>query len=156
MEKELWEIFHSSVHTACVNDYNKIQLDAWAPAEMNEEAWANRMISIQPFVVFHEQKAVGYADLQPDGYIDHFYVHGDYRGKGVGRLMMGIIDERAKEFDRLYAQVSKTAMPFFKKHGFTVIKEQAVSVRGVELNNYLMERRSPPNDYYPESSTDQR
>jgi putative acetyltransferase len=41
--------------------------------------------------------------------------------------------------DGLWSDVSITAKPFFERQGFVVIKQQTVNLRGVDLDNYLME-----------------
>jgi putative acetyltransferase len=38
----------------------------------------------------------------------------------------------------LTSDVSKTALPFFEKNGFKIVKEQVVYKKGVKLINYKM------------------
>ncbi|MBA4191138.1 MAG: GNAT family N-acetyltransferase, partial [Planctomycetaceae bacterium] len=87
-------------------------------------------------------QAIGFADLEPDGHIDRFFVHADHQGCGVGSTMMKSLVAEAMRTNcqRLFAEVSITARPFFERHGFTVLAEQEVVVRGVALTNYRMER----------------
>lgn len=84
-EDKLWRVFYSSIHQVCSNNYNEEQLQAWAPADLDKSIWAFKMRSIKPYVAFDGDKVIGYADLQKDGKIDHFFVHGDHQGQGVGR-----------------------------------------------------------------------
>ncbi|HSG51668.1 MAG TPA: GNAT family N-acetyltransferase, partial [Rheinheimera sp.] len=86
---------------------------------------------------------VGFADVQPDGYIDFFFCHHAYQGKGVGKALMQHLLKTGKRqgIKCFYANVSLTAMPFFQHFGFNIVREQQVVVRGVALSNYLMERR---------------
>ena len=42
----------------------------------------------KPFVAEIEGQIVGYADLQEDGYIDHFFVSGSMARRGVGSALM--------------------------------------------------------------------
>jgi putative acetyltransferase len=85
---------------------------------------------------------VGYADLQPNGYIDHFFVAGNHARQGVGqRLMNHLIEQAAvRDISRLEVQASRTAEPFFIRNGFTVVARQQVTVRGVSMPNALMIR----------------
>ena len=85
---------------------------------------------------------VGFAEFEPSGYIDCFYVHHEYQGKGVGSALMVSIFGKAEQDDikRIFAEVSITARPFFEAKGFKVVKEQTVTLRGVQLTNFVMEK----------------
>jgi len=100
------------------------------------------MASIQPFIAELDGVIVGYADLQPDGLIDHFFCHHTYQGKGVGRALMNYIFSLADErkIPRLYSHVSITAKPFFERFGFSIESEQTVEIRGEALSNFNMVR----------------
>lgn len=90
MECRLWDICYSAIHTQCIKDYSPEQLKAWAPANVknvNENIllddsfhknWHAKVNALDPFVAKLNNQIVGYADLQPDGLIDHFFVHGDW------------------------------------------------------------------------------
>lgn len=81
-EIALFNVFYSSVHTVALHYYTHEQIDARAPAEIDHEQWANHMRELSPIVVELDGEIAGYADLQPNGYIDHFYVSGTYSGQG--------------------------------------------------------------------------
>ena len=139
-EQELWRLFFKTIHEVNCRDYSVNQINAWAPADLSEEVWCNKIQSISPFVVEHSGKIIGYSDLQDSGYIDHFFCHSDYQGLGVGRLLMSYILKKAHEkgISELSSDVSVTAKPFYEKMGFSVVKEQFVEVRGCKLKNYHM------------------
>ena len=82
-----------------------------------------------------EGKIIAYADIQPDGYIDHFYCHYNYQGQGVGSALFSALEKEAKEKGilEMYSNVSITARPFFEAMGFSVAKDQ-------KLKNYRMVR----------------
>jgi putative acetyltransferase len=139
-EAALREVFYSSIHQLAARDYSAEQLDAWAPHDHDALAWASRIQGIKPFVAQDGGKIAGYADLQPTGYIDHFFVAGDAGGQGVGTALMRHIHERARAsgIDRLSANVSLTAQPFFERHGFQVLERHMPVIRGVALANAHM------------------
>lgn len=144
-EAELWSVFYTSIHQVCSNNYSEEQIQAWAPADLDQAIWVKKMQSLKPYVAIDGRKIVGYADLQIDGKIDHFFVHGDHQGQGVGNRLMNKILKVGVNKDRLYSEVSHTAKPFYEKNGFTVTKVQKVTMRAVELTNSLMERCSSRN-----------
>jgi predicted GNAT family N-acyltransferase len=71
-------------------------------------------------LAFVEGKAVGTGRLLPDGHIGRMAVLPEFRGRGIGGLMLAKLVEQARaRGDRevaLSAQVH--AVPFYRAHGF--------------------------------------
>ena len=139
---ELRRVFMSSIHTIARGFYTGEQLQAWAPAVHDEEAWARKMAAMRPFVAVVRDQVAGYADLQPAGHIDHFFVAGGFAGQGVGTALMRHLLEvaAARGLSRLTADVSLSAEAFFARHGFVVDARQTVEARGVALANARMSK----------------
>lgn len=139
-EPALSLVYFSAVHEIARADYTAAQLDAWAPRQYDGAAWAARMQGIRPFVAKRRGNIVGYADVQPNGYIDHFFVIGSAARTGVGTLLMRRIHETAtqRSIPLLTSHVSITARPFFEKFGFEVVAPQNVTIRGVPMINFQM------------------
>jgi putative acetyltransferase len=141
-ELALFEIYYSAIHLIAKNNYSEEQLNAWAPADLDRELWVNRIRGINPFVAEVDGKPVGYADVQQNGYIDHFFVSGDYPRKGVGRALMNAIHSESNRLSitELTSNVSQTAQPFFERFGFVVVEQRKPVIRGVEVPNALMRK----------------
>lgn len=141
-EISLFSVFLSSVHTLASHYYTHEQIAAWAPSDIDPDHWTNRMRALRPFVVEVDGEIAGYADVQPNGYIDHFYVSGAYPRQGVGTLLMDRIHEEARErgIGELTSNVSKSAEAFFLRHGFHVVERGFPGCRGVTLQNALMRK----------------
>ena len=139
-EQELWELFYNTIHTINIHDYNQTQVDSWAPADLDINIAIKKFREINPFVVIKNEKIVGYADIQSDGYIDHFYCHHQFQRQGVGRFLFSMIKEKALKngISQMYSNVSITAKPFFEAMGFWVEKEQIVEVKNQEFKNFRM------------------
>ncbi|WP_439626260.1 GNAT family N-acetyltransferase [Gemmata sp.] len=137
----LFDLFHGTVHRVNSRDYTPEQLRAWAPGEMNAARWAT-LADRYAVVAECEGRVAGFADLEQDGHVDRFFTHADFQGRGVGTAMMAAVRSEAERIGarRLFAEVSVTARPFFERHGFVVLAEQRVVVRGVALTNFRMER----------------
>lgn len=142
----LRDVFFSSVHGLASRDYSPAQLAAWAPLAYDPAAWAARLQANQPFVAEIGGHPVGFADVQPSGYIDQFFVDGAHAGRGVGQALMARLIEEASRrgITTLTAQVSLRAEPFFTRHGFEVEARQVVERQGVMLRNARMRRLLPP------------
>lgn len=139
----LWEIYWGAIHNVSTRDYSAEQLEAWAPSSFDSELWKTRILALDPFVAEIDGQIVGYSDLQPQGLIDHFFVHYLWQGRGVGRILMQEIETRARHggIPNLEAHVSVTAKPFFEKSHFHVVAEQDHEIRGITLRNYIMRRQ---------------
>ena len=101
------------------------------------------MRGIAPFVAELGGEIIGYADLQSNGYIDHFFVSPAVARQGTGSMLMKKIHETAlaQGIESLSAEVSVTARPFFEKWGFAVDAAQTVSIGGQTLNNFRMSKK---------------
>ena len=139
---QLFDVFFSAVHLVASRDYTAEQVAAWAPVDSDMAAWADRMRTIRPFVVSVDGEIGGYADVQPNGYITHFFVSGHHPRRGIGALLMRRLHEEAESLglDRLSADVSLTAEPFFRHFGFEVVERRLPVRRGVTLDNALMRK----------------
>ena len=139
----LREIFRSAILRHAAADYDANQVAAWVANADDASAFDARMRLRRPLVALLADRPVGYADLQPDGLIDHFFVAGEHGRRGVGNALMTCIHAvaRARGIDALRADVSRTAQGFFRRHGFRGEVEQAVEVRGVVLHNLPMHKR---------------
>lgn len=141
-EKTLWQIKYQTIRKINIKNYSEQQVKAWAPEIFDAEQWSKRLIDMNPYVAEIDGTIVGYADIQADGYIDHFFCHYQYQGQGIGKALMQALfkDAQAKKAKRFYSHVSITAKPFFEHFGFRVIKEQRVKIQGQLLTNFVMEK----------------
>lgn len=141
-EAGLFEVFHSAIHQVASRDYSPEQIEAWAPADLDREVWTARMRGIDPFVVEADGFPIAYADLQENGYIDHFFVSGNTPRQGAGRLLMEAIHAKAarRKLKMLTSDVSRTAQPFFEHFEFEIIERRAPKIRGIEVPNALMRK----------------
>ena len=141
-EKELWELFYNTIHNVNIRDYDKNQIAAWAPDDLDINIALQKFRDIDPFVVIKDGRIIGYADIQSDGYIDHFYCHHEFQRQGVGKMLFAALEKEARESGvlEMYSNVSITARPFFEAMGFSVEKEQIIQVGDQQLKNYRMVR----------------
>ncbi|MFC4278304.1 GNAT family N-acetyltransferase [Achromobacter aloeverae] len=141
-ESALFGIFYSAIHRIAARDYTAEQIQAWAPADLDQNIWRERMRCIRPFIAQIDGCIVGYADLQDHGYIDHFFVSGFHPRQGIGNALMARIHEEATKrgIRELSADVSRTAQPFFESHGFLIVELRTPIQRGVVVPNALMRK----------------
>lgn len=148
--EDVARLFHETVRTVNAGDYSPEQLKAWAPDDIHFKDWKAACTEVYTIVAVPEDNHMisGFAMLKESGYVDCFYVHHLWQGKGAGRQLMKHLISRAlsQGNDLLTSEVSITAVPFFRKFGFRIIGEQQVSVRGVAMTNFRMVRPLKKND----------
>ncbi|RQO60471.1 GNAT family N-acetyltransferase [Paucibacter sp. KBW04] len=142
-ESILFNVYYTSVHQLATREYSQEQIQAWAPRDRDASLWEERIRGINPFVAELNGELVGYSDLQPSGYIDHFFVSGSHARCGIGTALMNHILQEAMStgLHELTSDVSRTAQPFYEKFGFTVIEQRQPKVRGVVIPNAFMRLR---------------
>ena len=80
-----------------IKDYSEEQIKAWASDEYDEDEWSKRIKKMNPYVAEIDGQLVGFADVQEDGYIDHFFCHYKYLGQGVGKILMQYIIDKSNK-----------------------------------------------------------
>ncbi|PWN70718.1 GNAT family N-acetyltransferase [Chryseobacterium phosphatilyticum] len=140
---EMKQLFTETITSVCKNDYNDQQLEVWRSGAENNERWLKVIHDQFVLVAVSDHKIVGFSTLDKGSYIDLFFVHKNYQHQGIAsKLYLQIEDEaRKQEGKNLTADVSKTALTFFEKMGFHVLKEQMVNAKGIMLTNYKMEKK---------------
>ncbi|MGR5175104.1 N-acetyltransferase family protein [Vibrio parahaemolyticus] len=141
--KQIHTLFLETIRTVNSKDYNELQINSWASKELTTDTFREYIVNHNPLVVTDGQQVLGYADIQSDGLIHHFYCHHTRQRSGIGSMLMSELIRRAQEMKliSIYSYVSITARPFFEHFGFTVSKPNRVEIRGVILDNSLMEKQ---------------
>lgn len=144
-------VFQGAVHQTAARDYDAAQCAAWAPADPDRSAWAERLQRNQPWVALWQGEVAGFADLQPDGLVDQFFVAATHGGLGIGQALMDhlLAQARASALCELRADVSLTAEGFFASNGFVVLERCTPVRRGVALHNAAMRRTLAAPAYNP-------
>lgn len=135
-------LFFETIREVNRKDYTEEQVRAWAPENYDTRRWSARIRSLNPFICEIDGEIAGYGDLQPSGYIDHFFVNRRFQRQGVGSTLLDRIEQeaRATGLKMLSAHVSITARPFFEHFGFEVVERQRVMINGVALDRFHMTR----------------
>jgi putative acetyltransferase len=137
-------LYYQTVHFINSRDYPEEQISAWAPRIYEDSFWRIRFKKHQVYVAEQDGIITGFAKFENTGHIDCFYVHHEWQGRGVGTQLMAHIESaaRRRKIHRLFADVSITAMSFFRKMGFRIVRRQKRIYRGCSFKQFYLEKRS--------------
>lgn len=84
----------------------------------------------------------GYGVLEPDGHLDHLYVHPRSAGRGLAAALLAAFETQALAWclDAIYSEVSEVARPAFERAGWQVGHRRDLRLDGVAIHNYAMRR----------------
>jgi putative acetyltransferase len=141
----LIDLFRRSVRMLACRDYSARQILAWAPDDIDPEAFAMRRASKSTWVAKIDGQIAGFSDLDQDGHIDMLFVEPQDQRKGVAHALLAHIETIAirLQLDRIYAEASITARRTFERRGFEIVATQSVIVRGEAFINHRMEKQLP-------------
>ncbi|MEP5255393.1 GNAT family N-acetyltransferase [Winogradskyella rapida] len=140
---EITAIFRDTITHINAADYSEKQIIAWASGADKISEWEKRIKKFYFIVAELEGHIVGFAYLKNGNYLDGLFVHKDYQRQGIGSKLLRIMESHVimNDFEVLKSDISKTALPFFDNKYFDVIKKQKKSLKGVVLENYLVEKQ---------------
>jgi putative acetyltransferase len=141
-EAAVWSVYFAATHYSIARDYHADLIDRWAPQDKDMSQWAARLAEKKPFVAIVDEEIVGMAEIESDGFIDYFYVHPKWQGKGIGKALLATLEcEAAKAGMRIiFADVSVTAKSFFLSRGFSTSEAKSNVILGHPAPNFRMQK----------------
>jgi putative acetyltransferase len=148
---QIARLYYETVHRINARDYSESRLLAWAPRIYPNAYWRQHFIRCLVFVAVQDGEVAGFCELERTGHIDCFYVHHRWQGRGVGSSLMRRVEREARSrgIVRLFADVSITARPFFRKAGFQVVRRQKKIYRNRCFRQFSMEKHLRPGPREP-------
>ncbi|WP_207536212.1 GNAT family N-acetyltransferase [Desertivirga arenae] len=118
-------------------------MSVWTSTVRNKRRWEDVLSNQFVIVAQDKGKAAGFGTLDKGNYIDMFFIDKDFQRQGIARQIYIRLENEAKRLgtNEITSNVSKTARMFFEKMGFKVLKEQTVTLEGIDLNNYKMTKK---------------
>lgn len=134
-------LFFDTVHRVNKKDYTKEQLNAWASGEVDLASWDCSFRQRCTLIAETEEgRLIGFADMDEAGYLDRLYVHSEHQKEGIAGALLQQLEQNAAGFGAaaFTTHSSITARPFFEKHGYRVLEEEAVMRAGIWLTRFFM------------------
>ena len=140
----LARLFYDTVHSVNANDYSRAQCGVWATGQVDLAAWDASFRAHYTLIAVKGGEIVGFGDIDATGYLDRLYVHKDHQREGIASALCCALEAHFP-VNIFTTHASVTAKPFFERRGYQTVKMQQVERGGVQLTNYVMEkRRCPP------------
>ncbi len=139
---ELAKLFYDTVHAVAIKDYTQMQLNVWASGKVDLSAWDISFLENHTLIAEQDGTVVGFGEIKNDGYLNMLYTHKDYQGKGIATAIVAVLENTAKlqGITTITTHASITAIPFFEKRGYMVVRANKVIRENVELTNFLVEK----------------
>ena len=135
------QLYNGTVKIINSKHYSAEQIDAWLDDDTRPERFAKK-INEQLFYVCKNEfdELLGFSSITEDGYLDLLYASNLHQRQGVGTLLLEQMLAAGKiyKFEKIVADVSITAVPFFRSNGFETTNEQSIERNGVKLTNFRM------------------
>jgi len=143
----LVEIFQASIEELTGEDYSEAQQEAWM-LQAEEGDFAGKLAKDLTLVATVEGSPVGFIALKDNEVIELFYVHPAAAGQGIGTMLYDAVEKLAgaRGAQRLVAEVSDNALPFFQKHGFQPQRRNTMPLGDEWLGTTTMEKRLAPQE----------
>ncbi len=135
-------LFTDTVRHVNTQDYSSEQIAVWSPQPPDLIRWRERVAGLSLWVAESDGRIIGFCGLGADGHLDLLYVDYRFQRRGVARSLYQHVEVEARRSGvrRLFTEASVTARPFFESMGFGIVREQRVEFRGVDFQNYVMEK----------------
>lgn len=139
---KLSALFRDTVLRQGPQHYIEAQVQAWAAATLDEEAFQQFILNVTTYVAEAETGILGFAGLGQDGRIASLYVRHTVVGRGIGSTLLGHLLKMGERdrISRFFTEASEFSVGLFSKFGFHTYAMESMERHGVLFDRYLMER----------------
>jgi len=122
------------------NNYTKVQLENWkkynTPANIKKQLETREV-----FCAFKNNQLLGTIAIANNEILG-FYISFSKRGKGIGTILLNFIEEKAKQrnLQTLFLTATPSAVHFYKSQGFQKLKDNLVTITGIDYNEVDMKK----------------
>lgn len=139
---ELARLHRGTIRGVNVRDYPPKHIAVWSGRVSARRFRESAKDKIR-YVAIENNKIVGFGDFYKKGELTALYIHKSYQGKGVGQRLLKVLERKAlimgiKEF-KLSSTI--TALDFYKKQGYKVIRKSVHPIKNQRLIVYNMKKR---------------
>ena len=143
--QQVGHLFYDTVHAVNAQDYSPELINMWAP---NNDEFIRLVSSCESNIFFVAERdtiMVGFGDMTHEGHLERLFVHKDFQGQRIGTSIFNAIEDEAYALGltMITTEASVKAMPFFKSHGFQVVRilHKEHPYDGLVFTTYKMKKK---------------
>lgn len=138
---ELARLHRGTIRGINVRDYPSRHIAVWS-GRVSAKRFRDSAKDKIRYVAIEKNKIVGFGDFDKKGELTALYVHKDFQGKGVGHRLLKILEQKAFKmgFEEFKLDSSITALNFYKKQGYKVIRKSLHHIKKQRLIVYKMKK----------------
>ena len=135
---QIRQLFFETITNVNVKDYSPNEIKVWSSGADNIERWEQKFKTNLFVVAELNDEIVGFTSLKNFNYIDHLFVSYLHQGKRIASQLIDCVEDFAidNKVDEIQSDVSITALPFFEKRGYVVLKRNEIPLKGETLVNF--------------------
>ncbi|MGR9087773.1 MAG: GNAT family N-acetyltransferase [Gammaproteobacteria bacterium] len=136
-------LFTASIHGLASEQYDALQLAAWAPEPPDLSEWRTRISHFITLVAEKDGAMVGFLSFEENGHIALLYTLPGAARRGVASTLYREAEKHllTKGVTIIFTEASLVAAPFFTRHGFQLVEVQNVERRGIRFLRYAMKKQ---------------
>lgn len=141
----LMAVFAAAVHDLAGRAYTREQCCAWAPLPPDPDVWRARLSCLHARLACDGDEVAGFIGYTHQGHVDLLFTAPQHARRGVASALFRAAceDLRRAGAERVFAEASLAARPFFERQGLAVVAEEVVLRQGEALRRFRMEGALP-------------
>jgi putative acetyltransferase len=135
---QIRQLFYETITNVNTKDYSQKEIEVWSSSSNNIERWEQKFKTNLFVVAELNNEVVSFSSLKENTYIDHLFVSHLHQRKRISTQLIDYVEGIAKRNNTLNLKldVSVTALPFFIKRDYKVLKRNKISLKGEVLINF--------------------
>ena len=138
----LKSIYFDSIKSIDETIYSKEQKLAWASQAWFNAQFHKSIIKGKGFLIEHLNKDIGFAIRYPENKLSLLYVRGNFRGKGIGNILINAIEREAiKEgIVSISTDASLLSYKLLLKNYWEITSKEKISIQKIMFYRYKMSK----------------
>ena len=136
----LKKIYFDSIQSIDEKIYTDEQKLAWS-----SQAWINlefhkSITKGKGFIMEDHNKEIGFAIRYPKNKLSLLYVRGNFRGEGIGNMLINAIEKEAlnEGIPSIHTEASLLSYKLFLKNNWKAISKEKIIIQNILFNRYKM------------------
>ena len=110
------------------------------PTQSDVSRWEDRIQENFCLLAKTGSTIIGFCELSTTHHIDILYVHPDYTGNKIASKLIESIKAYciANSISNITVESGRETLSFYEQLGFSIVEKKTVSIRNVDLPNYML------------------